>query len=540
MADAPDKIFSQFKEHSVAEFFKKNRQMLGFSGKVRSLTTIVHELVTNSLDACEEAGILPDIKVVINELGNDHYLIRVEDNGPGIPKTHLGKALGQMLAGTKFHRYVQQRGQQGIGAAGCTMYALLTTGKHPRAISYYKDKKISCEITIDFKTNRAELPNLVEENNTENKTGLIYEAEFKDVRYEKSNYGVYEYLRRTALANPHTQLTLVEPNKETAVFPRVIQQNPKRPREVQPHPLGIGAHDLLDLAKTQKENRKIAAFLQNSLARVSANKVSELRDIVKDVDFDKKPEDLSWEDAEKIVQGFKLVKWIAPETDSIVPIGREQVEKSFMNIFNPEVLAVTERSPKVYQGGVPFMVEAAIAFGGGVSQAGKKGEIMRFANRVPLPFDAGGCGITEAVKSVDWGRYALKNFDEEPIVVLVNLVSVHVPYTGAGKQAVAQEQDVMDEIKNAVMEAARNVQRYISGKRRAHEVATKKKLIEGYATQLASDLSDLSGLKIKKELHEKLKRIIEAKYANAKEDEEIEDDKETSVKGNEDDEESEE
>ena len=112
----PEDQFKQFKEHSVAEFLKKNRQMLGFSGKVRSLTTIVHEFVTNSLDACEEAGILPEIFVRVESLDKDgdHYCLTIKDNGPGIPKTHLGKALGQMLAGTKFHRYIQQRGQQGI------------------------------------------------------------------------------------------------------------------------------------------------------------------------------------------------------------------------------------------------------------------------------------------------------------------------------------------------------------------------------------------------------------------------------------------
>src|SRR5512135_1938415 len=103
-------VFDKFKEYSVAEFFKKNQQMLGFSGKTRSLTTIVHEYVTNSLDACEEAGILPEITVSIEELDKDagKYRVTNEDNGPGIPEKHLGKALGQMLAGTKFHRYAQQ------------------------------------------------------------------------------------------------------------------------------------------------------------------------------------------------------------------------------------------------------------------------------------------------------------------------------------------------------------------------------------------------------------------------------------------------
>ena len=446
MAEGKD-AFSHFQEHSVAEFFKKNRQMLGFSGKTKSMTTIIHEAVSNSLDACEEAGILPELKVAIRELGEFHFLVHVEDNGPGIPKQYLGKALGQMLAGTKFHRYVQQRGQQGIGISGVSMYSLLTTGKHPRIISSYKNKKLSCELSLDLKTNRAELLNLVEDDNPDGKTGLTYEAEFKDVEYKRSEQGVYEYLRRTALANPHASISITEPNGESSSFPRVIESNPKRPREIQPHPLGISAHDLLDVAHAQKENRKISAFLQNSLPRVSANKVSELRTLVPDVDFDKDPSDMSWEDAEKIVQSFKKVKWIAPETDSIVPIGKEQIEKSFNNIFTPEIISVTERSPKIYRGGVPFMVEAAIAYGGGIAHAGKKGDMMRFANRVPLLFDAGGCAITESIKSVEWSRYGLKNFEEEPVVVLVNFVSVHVPYTGAGKQAVSTEEDVFDEIK---------------------------------------------------------------------------------------------
>ena len=148
----------------------------------------------------------------------------------------------------------------------------------------------------------------------------------------------------------------------------------------------------------RKKTEKFQHFSKNSLARVSANKVSELRTLVPDVDFDKDPSDMSWEDAEKIVQSFKKVKWIAPETDSIVPIGKEQIEKSFNNIFTPEIISVTERSPKIYRGGVPFMVEAAIAYGGGIAHAGKKGDMMRFANRVPLLFDAGGCAITESIK----------------------------------------------------------------------------------------------------------------------------------------------
>ena len=509
-----DELFTKFKEHSVAEFFKKNRQMLGFSGKVRSLTTIVHEYVTNSLDAAEESGILPEIFVGFEEIPSqtkDHYRLTIKDNGPGIPKSHIGKALGQMLAGTKFHRYIQQRGQQGIGAAACTMFSYLTTGQPAKAISSHKGKKITCEISIDFKLNQAIVKEISEEDTTE--SGLSVIAEFKDVKYEKSNYGVYEYLRRTALANPHASITLVEPTGEKAIFPRSEENNPKRPFEIKPHPLGISTHDLLEFAKQNSEYKKLSAFIQNTFSRVSAAKIDELKAMVPEVDFDKNPMDLEWSEAEKLVTAFKTLKWIAPATDSLVPIGAAQIEKSFKNIFNPDQIAVSERSPKVYRGGIPFMVEAGIAYGGGLVSAEKKGEVMRFANRVPMLFDGGGCAISETIKQIDWKRYDLKNFDEEPVAVIVNLISVHIPYTSAGKQAVSSEEDVVAEIRNAVMEAARNIQRYISGKKKASEMENKKKLLNRYISQLSTDLGDLSGTK-STEIKAKLEKIIQDKYAS--------------------------
>jgi DNA topoisomerase-6 subunit B len=511
-----DDIFKQFKEHSVAEFFKKNRQMLGFSGKVRSMTIIVHEFMTNSLDACEEAGILPEVSVQVDELGDDHYRLTVKDNGPGIPKSHIGKALGQMLAGTKFHRYIQQRGQQGIGAAACTMFSYLTTGQPAKAISCHNGKRFTANIAIDFKANKPVLQEIEEVPTDE--SGLTVISEYKDVRYERSNYGVYEYLRRTALANPHCCITLTEPNNDKTVFPRSVEANPPRPFEIKPHPLGIGTHDLLEFAKHNKESKRISSFLQDTFARMSAGKVDELRALLPDMDLNKSPQSMTWEEAESMVKAFGQLRWISPAMDSLVPIGKGQVEISFRNIFNPDVLVVTERAPKVYRGGIPFMIEVGIAYGGGIAAAGKKGEVMRFANRVPLLFDSGGCAITETIKTMDWKRYDLKEFENEPVAVLVNLVSVHVPYTSAGKQAISNEQDMMDEIKFALMEASRGIQKYLSGKRKAHEIATKRKVVNRYVQQLAGDLATLSGEK-KAEIEKKLLEIIEKKYGEENDEE---------------------
>ena len=223
-----EQLQKEFKEHSVADFFKKNRQMLGLTGKIRTLTTIIHEYVTNSLDACEEARVLPDIDVKIVELGDEYYEVTSTDNGPGLTKDTVGKAFGQLLAGTKFHRRIQSRGQQGIGASGATMFSLITTGKPIQVITGNGTKAFSCELTIDSKTNQ---PKIIKMDDIEKKfKGTAIKAKFKDIKYQRSEQGVFEYLRRTAIANPHAKFSLIEPDGTKTVFDRTSKEIPPKPK----------------------------------------------------------------------------------------------------------------------------------------------------------------------------------------------------------------------------------------------------------------------------------------------------------------------
>ena len=510
-----DEIFREFKEHSVAEFFKRNRQMLGYSGKVRSLVTAVHEYVTNSLDACEEAGILPTIHVKVEQAGEDRYRVTVRDNGPGIPQNFAGKALATILSGTKFHRYMQQRGQQGIGAAGCTMFAQITTGKPIHFKSGTgKGKAYECDISIDTIKNRPLVANMTASE--EEFHGSEVSAEFADVKYENSDRSVYEYLKRTALSNPHLELMFTDPTGAESTFVRATDQIPQRPKAAQPHPLGMSINDMLDLAKTSTNN-KISAFLVESFSRFSQNKLNEVKGIAKGVDFDKAPRNMTWADAEEIIKAIKSVKWIAPDASYIIPIGKEQVEIAVRNILNPDFMSVVERKPQVFRGGVPFIVEAAVAFGGQAgrsSDGGQRGSLMRFANRVPLLYDAGACAITEAVRNLQWKRYGL-DMDTQPVSVFVNVSSVYIPYSGVGKEAIAQEEEIMFEIRLAVMDALRGVQRYVSGKRQASHELSRYKMIMRYTSQLASDLSDITDGD-KARIEEELKRLVEMHYPKVK------------------------
>ena len=89
MSTKAEEMAKKQREISVAEFFEKNRHLLGFDNKRKALLTTIKEAVDNSIDACEEAGILPEISVEIIEMGTDRFRVIIEDNGPGIaPKYH--------------------------------------------------------------------------------------------------------------------------------------------------------------------------------------------------------------------------------------------------------------------------------------------------------------------------------------------------------------------------------------------------------------------------------------------------------------------
>jgi len=538
-----EQLFTEFKEHSVADFFKKNKQMLGLSGKQRTLTTIIHELVTNSLDACEEAGILPEIEVSLSELGSEYYEISVVDNGPGIPEDKVASALGKLLAGTKFHRLVQTRGQQGIGVSGIILLSQMTTGKPTKVISgTNKGKTVSLEIAIDSKTNT---PKVTDKHYLDNKfKGLALKCKFKDLIYKKGQNSIDEYLRRTAIANPHLTLQFQDPQGEITKYTRTVNKLPNIPTAVKPHPRGVTVDEMLTYAR-HGSARKVNSFLTSTFDRFGQTAVDNIQKLVH-FDLNKDPRALSWEEAEDLIKAIKQTKFIAPSTDNLVPIGEDHIKKSLKAIVEPEFLCVVTRKPTVYQGGYAFQVEAGVAYGGKagrlvsvekikdkkevVIEEVRASEIIRYANKAPLLFDAGGCAITKTVESVDWKRYGVSNFDNSPITVFVNLISVHIPYTSAGKSAVSDDSDIVNEIKLALMDVSRKVGIYIIEKKREEEKKEKKKVFAKYAPYVVEALVHTTGEKNKDLLLKNLSNMVLEKLkmeeagVKAPEDDVVEDD----------------
>ena len=321
-----------------------------------------------------------------------------------------------------------------------------------------------------------------------------------------------EYLRRTAIANPHAQIRFADPLGQKFVFKRSASTMPKAPVAVKPHPKGVTVDEIVSMSK-YSDARKVSSFLRNDFDRVGQKSIEE---ITRKVSFDmnKDPKQLRWDEAEEIVKAFKEIDFIAPSADALRPIGEERIRKSLQSIVEPEFLHVLTRKPQVYSGGFPFQVEIAIAYGGkagrtveGPEGAQKKLEIMRFANRAPLLFDAGNCAITKAVHSIDWKRYDVKDIDNSAVTVLVNFISIYIPYTGAGKQAIADEDEIVEEIRLALMQSGRKAGHYISGKRREAERQMKRELFYKYIPEIVAALYQITKAD-KKGLDSSLRKMV--------------------------------
>src|SRR3989440_248751 len=227
------------KDIAVSEFFAKNRHLLGFDNPRKALLTTVKEAVDNSLDACEEAGILPNLTVVIEDLQPERaanakqsrYRVTVVDNGPGIVRKQVENVFGRLLFGSKFHRLKMSRGQQGIGISAAGMYGLITTGKpmviHTRP--HARKPAHHIELAMNTKTNRAEVtgdqvtkdfpPQRLKTVNAGTRdpgflnpedymTGTSVSIELEGL-YRKGRGSVDEFLELTAIANPHARIMFV-------------------------------------------------------------------------------------------------------------------------------------------------------------------------------------------------------------------------------------------------------------------------------------------------------------------------------------------
>ena len=380
-ADAKTMALAQ-KEISVSEFFSKNRHLLGFDNPRKALLTTVKEAVDNSLDACEEAGILPEIWVQVTAEAKDRYRVSVQDNGPGIMKKQIPNIFGKLLYGSKFHRLRMSRGQQGIGISAAGMYGLLTTGKpieiiskiSPRTPAHYyvlkMDTKLNRPDILNGDGNGVEIPpndlgrKMVAEQGigwVEVSRGTRVTIEL-EARYLRGRGSVDEYLEETAIANPHATFHYVDPEGNETTYAATVAELPPEPIEIKPHPYGVELGRLINMLRETTEPT-LAKFLTESFCRISPATARLLCQTAK-LSVRTDPRLVQRDEAERLFYAISETKIPAPSTDCITPIGEQNLLTGLHEVVPGEFFAAATRPPAVYRGN-PFQVEVGLAYGGG-------------------------------------------------------------------------------------------------------------------------------------------------------------------------------
>jgi len=490
-----EELAKKQKDVSVAEFFERNRHLLGFDNKRKALLTVVKEAVDNSLDACEESGTLPEINVQIIDMENDRFRVQITDNGPGIIKAQIPNIFAKLLYGSKFHTLKQARGQQGIGISAAVLYSQLTTGRPAKITSRTQKGKEAYyyELGIDTKTNK---PQIIKEEKIEWKQekGTKIELDI-EASYQKGDQSVDTYIKETAIVNPHATIIYTNPKAEQFIFARVINKLPEEPKEIKPHPYGIEL-GILKKMLTDTDNRTLQSFLMHEFSRVGAGTAKEICEKAA-IPPNTKPKEITPIQIEKLMHGIKNTRIINPPTDCIAPIGQDQLEKGLKKEINAEFYTSITRSPSVYRGN-PFVIECALAYGGDQPKEHSI-KLMRFANRVPLLYQQSGCAIFKSVVQTNWRQYGLSQstgaLPQGPLTLVIHLASVWPPFTSEAKEALAHYPEIIKEIKLAIQECGRKLASYVNKKKKIYAESKKRSYIEKYIPHVAEALKEILSLK---------------------------------------------
>lgn len=508
---------------STAEYFSKNLQQVGFSSLTKAVLTTLKEAVDNALDACEEHGILPDLKIVVERLGagtmknSERIRVRVEDNGPGIEADDLPKVFGEYLASSKFGRGRCTRGQQGIGISAATTWAQLTCAMGARVISKTKAqrKAVSAIIEVDIKNNRGNMKQR-ETIDWDRPHGTLVEFTFDGRIQVNGEAGILNYLLGTSLVNPHLSMEYKLVDQDPQTIERVSSTIPAIPEAIEPHPHTMKLGEFMAHSHLYGKI-KVDAWLKRAFSRVGD---SVLEDMVKSGQgvnrtlLGKSLDQANEKDFLTLFTTLQNMALKAPPTSSVLSIGEDALSKSIKRLGKVDFFSVVSRSPTICDF-KPVQIEVAIArLEERIPEGDAPAQVLRFANRVPLQFDKSACAIVQAITSVNWRSYGLAQPKESlplgPYIMAVSVVSPFIKFKNASKETIDASDELVEEIRRALMQAGQKLSRYIKAESKAAELEEKTRYIEQFGPILVEGLVRITKAKddSKKRATEGLMKIL--------------------------------
>jgi DNA topoisomerase-6 subunit B len=236
------------------------------------------------------------------------------------------------------------------------------------------------------------------------------------------------------------------------------------------------------------------------------------------------PTRIAHQESEALFKAINETKLMRPPTDCLSPIGEKEIMAGLEKEIKADFYTAVTRSPEVYRGN-PFQIEAGIAYAKPDANnelgAEEPVRVLRFANKVPMLYMSGACAIKKAVVGMNWKNYHLPqpsgSLPLGPMVLLVHIASVWVPFTSESKEAIAHYPEIIREITFALQECGRQLAVYLSRRRRQAELERKKNYIELYLPHLALGLKQILKFddRQEKQVINKLHRMLERTHLEA-------------------------
>ena len=515
-----DIVAKQITSSSTAEYFAKNLQQVGFSSPTKAVLTTLKEAVDNSLDACEESDILPELTVIVQKVGagasksSDLVEIIVEDNGPGLEAEDLSRVFGEYLASSKFGRGRCTRGQQGIGISAATTWAQLTNASGVRVTSKTAKmrKAVTGIVDVDIKGNKGVLKNK-ETIDWSPKHGLRVEFKIDGRIQLNGDGGLLTYLEGTTLVNPHLKLKYKLLENDWVEIERVSDEVPEIPVATAPHPHTMKLGEFITHAGLYGKI-EFGKFLRQGFSRVQD---ASLKDFVKNglpkSLLSTATNKLTEEQFKSAFQTIQKTDLLAPSTKSVLTVGEESLAKSILRLGDIDFFSVVTRKPKIADF-KPVVVEVALARFLTRGSSDDSIQLLRFANRVPLQFDKAACAITKAVETVNWRSYGLTQSKDSlphgPYVFAISVVSPFIKFKNASKETIDSSDELVDEIRRALMQAGQKLSRHIRKEAKEADLERKIAHIEQFGPILIEYLARITGAKEsrKKKAEEGLKKLL--------------------------------
>ncbi len=479
-------------ELSVSAWFYRNRTIAGFDNPARSLYVSVRELVENSLDACEGAGVLPEVHVSLQHLKTDSseaegmpkgpqvFGLRIQDNGSGIRREDAPRLLGRMLTSTRF-TLKQSRGTFGLGGSLALLYGQVTT-QRPIEITTGRsgeESKHKIVMRLDIENNEPILVHEEQQPKNPEDHGTIIEF-YLQGDWFRSKRRITEYFLQTSMIVPYASMLFDNPDGESLRLPRVIEKLPQQPMEAKPHPRGI---DVEMLKRMIKESRRstLKSFLRGSFQRVGESTAEKFLASAA-LDPAAAPKAMSNENLVHMMKKLETYSgFLAPSSKSLSPAGLD-VLKAGIRRLKPEFVVVRQRQPSVYEGH-PFIVETGVAYGGELMPVMK---LYRFANRIPLLYDERTDVSSQVIRELNLKNYGLRQ--DDPLAFFVHICSTKIPYKTVGKEFIGDIDVVRREIDLGLKDCLRRLGESVRRKRRVHRQERRESRLVGYYEFIAETL----------------------------------------------------